>query len=267
VKRLIALALCATLATAAAASAAHVSVPTKKPGALTVAFGDSATGFAAYTLRGNKAEHPRGYEADLARAVAKQLGLKTVNFIYTPWTALFAPGTKRFDVSFQEATITPQRAKTITFSTPYLDSNQGVLISHRAKKPHSIADVKKLQTCAQVDTTGLDWIKTRLHPNKAPLQYQSTAAAFTAVQVNRCDAFIMDVPIVLLQYKTNSSAYGGIVGQVVTNEKYGAVFQKGSKLAKPFDAALAKLQKNGTIAKLRKKWFNVADFKSIPVFH
>ena len=260
---LVLLALCAILATAAAASAAPASAPTKKPGELTVAFGDSAVGFAQYTLRGNKVDHPRGYEVDLAKAIAKQLGIAKINWVYTPWTGLFAPGTKKFDISFQEATITPQRQKTVTFSTSYLNANQGVLISKKAKAPHSLADLKKMQTCAQVDTTGLDWIKTRLHPDKAPLQYQATAAAFTAVQVNRCDALILDVPIVALQKKTQPGAYGPVAGQVVTHEQYGAVMQKGSKLRSAVDKAITKLTKNGTIGKLQKKWFNL-NFASIP---
>jgi polar amino acid transport system substrate-binding protein len=264
VKNLLVLAaLCAMLATAAAASAAPASAPTKKPGVLTVAFGDSAVGFAQYTLRGNKVDHPRGYEVDLAKAIAKQLGIAKINWVYTPWTGLFAPGTKKFDISFQEATITPQRQRTVTFSTSYLNANQGVLISKKAKAPHSLADLKKMQTCAQVDTTGLDWIKTKLHPDKAPLQYQATAAAFTAVQVNRCDALILDVPIVALQKKTQPGAYGPVAGQVVTHEQYGAVMQKGSKLRSAVDKAITKLTKNGTIAKLQKKWFNL-NFSSIP---
>jgi polar amino acid transport system substrate-binding protein len=260
---LVLVALSAMLATAAAASAAPASAPTKKPGQLTVAFGDSAVGFAQYTLRGNKVDHPRGYEVDLAKAIAKQLGIAKINWVYTPWTGLFAPGTKKFDISFQEATITPQRQRTVTFSTSYLNANQGVLISKKAKAPHSLADLKKMQTCAQVDTTGLDWIKTKLHPDKAPLQYQATAAAFTAVQVNRCDALILDVPIVALQKKTQPGAYGPVAGQVVTHEQYGAVMQKGSKLRSAVDKAITKLTKNGTIAKLQKKWFNL-NFSSIP---
>ena len=64
-------ALAAILTTAAASSAATSSPPTKKSGLLTVAFGDSAVGFANYTLRGNKVENPRGYEVDLAKAIAK----------------------------------------------------------------------------------------------------------------------------------------------------------------------------------------------------
>ncbi len=260
---LVLVALAAMLTMAATASAAPAKPPTKKPGVLTVAFGDAAVGFASYTLRGNNVQNPRGYEVDLAKAIAKQLGIPKINWIYTPWTGLFAPGTKKFDVSFQEATITAERRKTVAFSTSYLNANQGVLISHKAKAPHSVADLKKLQTCAQVDTTGLDWIKTKLHPNKSPLQYQTTAAAFTAVQVNRCDALILDVPIVALQKKSKPGAYGPVAGQIVTHEQYGAVMQKGSKLKPSVDRALATLTKNGTVAKLQKKWFNL-NFAVIP---
>jgi ABC-type amino acid transport substrate-binding protein len=42
------------------------------------------------------------------------------------------------------------------------------------------------------------------------------------------------------------------------------VLQKHSKLTKPVDAAIAKLWKNGTIAKLQKKWFAI-DFAKVPV--
>ena len=76
--------------------------------------------------------------------------------MYTPWAKLFAPGHKSFDISFQEATITAQRKKTVDFTSSYFDANQGVLLSKKAAVPHSLADLKKLQTCAQTDTTGLD---------------------------------------------------------------------------------------------------------------
>ena len=262
-KRVVFLLLAVALAASATAAARTASAPTKKPGVLTVAFGDSAVGFASYTLRGSTISSPRGYEVDIAKAVAAKLHLKT-KWVYTPWAGLFAPGTKKFDVSFQEATITAARKKTVTFSSPYLDSNQGVLLSKKAKVPHSISDLKKLKTCAQTGTTGLDWINGKLHPNTAPQIYQSTAAAFTAVQIGKCDALILDVPIVLLQKKSKPSAYGNVGAQIVTNEKYGAVFQKGSALTSMFNKTLAQLKANGTIKKLQQKWFRI-DTASIPV--
>ncbi len=176
---------------------------------------------------------------------------------------LFAPGTKKFDISFQEATITAQRKRTVDFTTSYLNANQGVLISKQTTPPKSIADVKKLQTCAQTNTTGLDWINTQLHPVKKPLSYPTTTAAFQAVSLNQCQALILDVPIVALQKKAEPGKFGAVAGQIVTREQYGGVLQKGSKLTPVVDNVIKQLTTNGTIAKLQKKWFNL-NFAAIP---
>ncbi|HEY0417738.1 MAG TPA: ABC transporter substrate-binding protein [Gaiellaceae bacterium] len=263
-KRLVALAAIAALAVsfAAVAAARTTSGPTMKAGVLTVAFGDSAVNFAAGTVHGNTYVSPRGYEVDIATAVAKGLGLKP-KFVYSPWAKLFAPGHKSFDISFQEATVTAARAKTVDFTRSYFDANQGVLLSKKAKVPHSIADLKSMQTCAQTDTTGLTWIQQKLHPAKAPLVYQATAAAFLAVQIGKCESFIMDTPIVASEKKAHPTAYGSVAGQIVTHEQYGAVLQKGSQLTALVNAQINKLWKNGTIAKLQKKWFNI-DFTKVP---
>jgi polar amino acid transport system substrate-binding protein len=185
-------------------------------------------------------------------------------WMYSPWNSLFAPGTKKFDISFQEATITAQRKRTVDFTASYLNANQGVLISKQTTPPKSLADLKKLQLCAQTNTTGLDWINNQLHPDKKPQTFPATAAAYQAVQINRCQALILDVPLVSLQKKQKPSAYGPVAGQVVTHEVYGAVLQKGSKLTPVVDGVIKKLIANGTVGTLQKKWFNL-NFAKIPV--
>jgi polar amino acid transport system substrate-binding protein len=256
-------AVLAALVAVPAASARPASPPTLKSGELVVAFGDPAVGFASGTVRGSTITNPRGYEVDLASAIAKGLGLKPA-WMYAPWNGLFLPGTKKFDISFQEATITAQRKRTVDFTSTYLNANQGVLISKQTTPPKSIADLKKLQTCAQTNTTGLDWINTKLHPSKRPLTYPTTTAAFQAVQLNQCQAMVLDVPIVALERKSNPSKFGPVAGQIVTHEQYGAVLQKGSALLPFVNAQIKKLTANGTVAKLQKKWFNIS-FASIPV--
>ncbi|HET7573245.1 MAG TPA: ABC transporter substrate-binding protein [Gaiellaceae bacterium] len=262
-KRLLGVLALAALVVVPAATAKRSAPHTLKPGKLIVAFGDPAPSFAVGKVRGSKVSNPKGYEVDLAKAIAKQLHLKPV-WMYTAWTGLFAPGTKKFDISFQEATITAQRKKTVDFTSSYLNANQGVLLSKTAKTPHSLADLRKMQTCAQNDTTGLQYITDQLKPQKKPLTYPTTTAAYQAVSVGQCQAFILDVPLVLLQKKQTPARFGAVAGQIVTHEQYGAVLQKGSKLTATVNGALKKLTKNGTIAKLQKKWFNV-NFAAIPV--
>jgi polar amino acid transport system substrate-binding protein len=256
------LAVAAALIAVSAAGARTSAPPTIESGKLTVAFGDPTPGFAVGTVRGTKVTNPRGYEVDLASAVAKKMGLTPV-WVYAAWTSLFAPGTKKFDIAFEEATITAQRKKTVDFTSSYLNANQGVLLSKQASVPTSIADLKDMQTCAQANTTGLDWINSRLKPSSRPLTFPTTTAAYQAVQIGRCDAFILDVPLVSLEKKQRPTKYGPVAGQIVTHEQYGAVLQKGSPLTKQVNSVLKTLTSNGTVGKLQKKWFSI-DFSKVP---
>ena len=156
-KRLVALVAVATLAVslAAVAAARTSSPPTMHPGQLVVGFGDPAVNFANGKIRGSNYLNPKGYEVDLAAAIAKDLGLKPT-YVYTPWAKLFAPGHKSFDISFQEATITAQRKTHRRLHDGVLRREPGHAALEEGEDPHSLADLKELQTCAQTDTTGLD---------------------------------------------------------------------------------------------------------------
>jgi polar amino acid transport system substrate-binding protein len=263
VKRFLPVLAVLALVAVPAATARTSAPPTLQSGKLIVAYGDPNPGFVNGSVRGSKFLNPKGYEVDLAKAIAQKLGL-TPAWVYTPWTGLFAPGTKKFDVSFQEATITSQRKKTVDFSATYLNANQGVLLSKQAPTPHSIADLKKLQTCAQSGTTGLDWISNHLKPSKKPLVYPTTTALYQSAQLNRCQAVILDVPLVFLEAKSKPGAFGAVAGQIITHEQYGAVLQKGSKLTPVLNGVMKKLTKDGTVGRLQKKWFDI-DFSKVPV--
>jgi polar amino acid transport system substrate-binding protein len=254
-KALVLAALAGLAATTAAAFAAGSAVPTKTPGTLTVGFDVPAVGFWNGRVTGTTIRNPTGFEAGLAVAIAKQLGLKKIVYKRAPFGTLFSPASKPFDYAMEEATITAARAKVVSFSTPYFNANQGVLIRKGLAKPTSIAALKNLQLCAQADTTGLAYIQHTIRPKKKPLVYSaSSTAAFDAVESKKCDALILDVPIVAAQSKKKPGAYGGVAGQIVTNEHYGAVMEKGSKLKPSLDRAIKALTADGTIKRLVRKW-------------
>lgn len=243
------------------------SPPTLTPGKLVVGFDVPAPAFWNGQLSGSTLKNPSGFEYGLALDVAKQLGISksNVTFKRAPFATILLAGKKPYDFAMEETTITAQRAKVVGFSSPYFDANQGVLIGKGVKKPTSIADLKSLQTCAQANTTGLDWILHQLRPAKRPLVYSaSSSAAFDAVQHGSCQALILDVPIIEAQSQKQPGAYGGVVGEIDTHEGYGAVFQKNSPLIPYVSRAIDKLKANGTIAKLTKQWFGY-DPSKIPV--
>ena len=264
-KRLLAATVLVALVAVPAATARPAAAPTLKPGQLTVGLNPPAVGFQVGTLRGNNVISPTGFEVDLAKDIAAKLGIPAskISWVNIPFTTLFRPGTKPFDFAFEESTITPQRAHAVDFSAPYFVANQGVLVKKGGSVPHSLAQLKQMTLCAQSTTTGLDYVQHKLNAPHIQI-YNTTAAAFAAVQVGRCDAFVMDVPIIASQKKTKPSAYGPIAGQIVTNEKYGAVLSKGSKLTPYVSKAIKQLTSSGTIAKLQKKWFAI-DVAKIPI--
>jgi polar amino acid transport system substrate-binding protein len=248
-------ALVVALAATTTAVAGSASVPTKKAGKLIVGFDVPAPSFWNGRVSGTTIHNPTGFEAALAQAIAKQFKIKTIQYLRAPFGGLFSPAAKPYDFALEEVTITAQRAKVVGFSTGYFNANQGVLIRKGLKKPRSLADLKKLQLCAQTPTTGLAWIQHTLRPKKPPQVYSaSSSAAFDAVESGKCDALILDVPIVAAQAKKKPNAYGGVVGQIDTHEFYGAVLDKGSKLIPDLNKAIHTLKANGTINKLVKKW-------------
>jgi polar amino acid transport system substrate-binding protein len=201
-------------------------------------------------------DHPKGFEVDLADAIARQVGVPTVKWTNVPFSGLFSPAPKNFDFAINEITITPQRARVVDFSVPYFNANQGFLINKGgpAEGVKSIADMKDLQFGFQATTTGGDYIMNTIKPGKQPREYSTLGAASKALANGQIDAFVMDVAIgaqVVKQFPQDIA----LTGQFQTGEKYGLLFQKGNPLRRQVDQAIRKLQADGTIKRLQGKWF------------
>jgi polar amino acid transport system substrate-binding protein len=260
-KRLAVAALVVTLAAATAASALARPTgggpPTKEPGKLIVGFDLPAPAFWNGQPSGDTITHPTGLEVDLAKAIAAKLGLKQVEYLRAPFTALFTKGPKAFDIAFEEATIRPARERNVDFTIPYFDANQGVLLAKGVAVPKSQDDLKNLQLCSQATTTGLAYIERQIRPEKRPLAFQTLSAAFQAVAIGRCQAIVMDVPLVASEKKQRPTRYGEVAGQIFTHEQYGGVMESGSPLRPAVNKAIAELKASGFIARSARKWLGV----------
>jgi polar amino acid transport system substrate-binding protein len=244
----------------------------KTPGQLTVGLSMPSPGFQNVTPlpSGNNVlparSIPKGQEIDMVKAIAKQLGLKKIVYIQNNFQNMYLPGPKKWDIGLAEMTITAERKKNIDFSVSYLNANQGVMVRKGLSPlPKSLADLKNIVLCAQIGTTGAAYIKDRVQPKKKALYPQTTTIMYQQLKSKRCDAALYDAPILGAQRFQEPKAYGPIVGQIVTNEQYGAAFQKGSKLRPAVNKAIKKLLANGTIGKETKKWLTF-DAAKLPIF-
>src|ERR1700712_5533983 len=178
------------MATTAGAKS-HAAPPTIKADTLIVGLTPPAVGFQVGTPKGTKVINPKGMEVELAKDIAKKLGLSKIEWYnQSSFPKSYAPGPKPYDMYFGQETITPERQKNVSFSYPYIEADQGVLVRKGLSPlPKSIADLRDITLCAQAGTTGATYIKTKIKPKKA-LYPSSTSIMFQQVLAKQCDASV-----------------------------------------------------------------------------
>jgi polar amino acid transport system substrate-binding protein len=255
VKLLVLAATAAALATAAGASNDRgAALPTKVPGTLTVGVDIGTLGLAEGEILNGKLVSGSGFEVDLAQALARKLGVK-LKIVDVPFAQVVTPGSKPFDVSIAHVTITADRAKSVDFSAPYFVVDKGVLVAPGIAPPTTLAELRKLRVCVQAATTSLDYVRNELKPRLAPAIFPSPIDELRALTDGYCQAMVADLEILVAATREQPGLYGTIAGQIVTHERYGAVFQKGSKLRAPVGAAMQSLARDGVVTRLATKWF------------
>jgi polar amino acid transport system substrate-binding protein len=252
------LALAATaavlVASAGGSTGRRDALPTRLPGTLTVAVDIGTIGLAEGAIVNGAVVRASGFEIDLARALAGKLGVK-LRIVDVPFARVVTPGSKPFDVSISHVTITVKRAKSVDFSAPYFVVNKGVLVAPGVAPPVTLKELRRLRVCAQSATTSIEYVRTKLRPRLASRSFPSPIDALRALSDGFCQAMIADLEILVAAKRDQPDLYGPIAGQIVTNERYGAVFEKGSGLRAPVNSALQSLARTGVITRLATRRF------------
>lgn len=197
-----------------------------------------------------------GFDIDLMRDIAKRLNLK-MQVKDTDFTGLqsgAALNARQCDVAASAMTITPQRAKHLTFSDPYYDSAQSLMVPTDSSV-QSLADLAGKKIGVQADTTGEAYAREHAPASAKIIAYPSDAEEFAAIQAGNVDALLQDLPVNLKHTQTNPSYQ--IVATYKTGEQYGFAFRKsGSEaLVKKVNATLKTLRSNGTYRTLFNRYF------------
>lgn len=237
-----------------------ISLKPVKSGTLTVETTLPAQGWWNGTTPGSIKD---GYEYCLAADLANLAGLKSVTIKNVSFDQLVAGRTNTFDLALAEISITPERAKVVDFSTPYFDSNIGVLVR---KNSGVTQDNITSKTCAAyTGTTSVPFIQdklkchTKIYPNSQTL-YQGLLSG-------QVDADFLDTAIVLAEAKATGKLE--VVGQYKTGEKYGAIYPKGSANETALNKGLQSLIADGTTNQLSKTYLGPAfggDPSSVPIW-
>ena len=198
-----------------------------------------------------------GFDIDMIQAVAKAAGFEAV-VKNTAWDGIFTGlAAGDFDAVVSSVTITPERARTLGFSSPYLDAGQVIIVNKDLSGPSVLNQFSGKKVGAQIGTTGaLEVVK---YKNITLKSYDEAGLAVEDLYVGRIDAVVLDSPTarnyVLRndRYKTRLK----IVGKPFTDEHYGIAVKKGNqKVLELINRGLDSIKKDGTLARLAHKWLD-----------
>lgn len=157
----------------------------------------------------DKAGQPDGYDVDLAKELAKDMGVKLEMVDTTSANRIPNLQTNKVDVVFCNFTRNLERAKEIGFTAPYVVASEAMLV----RKNSGIQSAKDMsgKTIATVKgSTNGDEVRSMGIPVKIQ-EYDSSQAAILAVKQGQADAMIEDNNFLAYQAKLDPSL-------TVTNE-------------------------------------------------
>jgi cystine transport system substrate-binding protein len=106
-----------------------------------------------WTYHDEKTGELTGLEVDIAKLIAEGLGVEPV-FQEAPWDALLAGvDAGRFDIICNGVGYTEERAKSYSFTTPYVYSNKVLVVAENNEEIRTVDDLKGKKTANSASST------------------------------------------------------------------------------------------------------------------
>ncbi len=206
-----------------------------------------------------------GWEYDAVAEMCRRLNCE-VEWQNTSWDAMIpAIAAGQYDVGMDGITITDERKQQVDFSEPYMTSQQFMLVRADEDKfdtKEAFAANADLLVGSQAGTSGFYTAVYDIldgdEANPRIKLYENFGASVQALLAG-------DVDMVLVDAASGRGYIGAnpdklkIVGDAIKSEEFGFIFQQGSDLVEPFNAAIASMKEDGFTSYLDNKWFFLYD--------
>ena len=197
-----------------------------------------------------------GFDYDLVAAMGGLLGVD-VTFRTTAFDGIIgALVAGDCDMIASAMTITEERAEQVSFTEPYFDADQSLLVlTENAETYASLEDLAGKTIGVQSGTTGADYANENLPEGATVKEYQTGDEMFPALISGDIDAALQDLPV--NAYRATTAPDQFVVTETfTTGEQYGfAVAPDSTALLDVLDAALAEIRDDGTYDETYALWF------------
>ena len=198
-----------------------------------------------------------GYDIDLAKEVAKRMGVK---FKAQPidWDAKeMELETGKIDCIWNGFTITEDRKKVLSMTFAYLDNEQ-VLVVRKNGSIKTLDDMRGRVVGFQSGSSAQEAIDENPEFKKSLadiISFKENITALNDLKVGGVDGVVMD-SVVANYSLTQTGEPFEIVANSLANEEYGIGFRKKEpELRDEVERILKEMTADGTVAKISTKWF------------
>ena len=205
-----------------------------------------------------------GFDIDLAKMMAKAMGVKFVA-VNTAWDGIIpALLTEKLDIIIAGMTITQERNLKVSFADPYIIVGQTVILSGKHKdtvKSYKDLNDPKYTITSKLGTTGEMAVK-RLMPKAKYKSFEDATEAALEVAGGRADAFIYDLPTcAAFQARQGENAKTVFLDEPFTFEPLAFAIRKGDPdFLNWLNNFLRQIKHHGRYDKMYNKWMRGADW-------
>ena len=198
-----------------------------------------------------------GFDIELATEIAKRLG-KKIEFVPTAWSAIFTGlSSGKYDCIISSLSITEDRKKTITYTRPYIENSQVMVVQIDNNDIKSEKDLGGKIVAVQMGTTSDDscqeFMKTT--PFKDYKQYEAMTEALNELKIGRVDALACDL-VVAKYFVARDKESFKIVPTTLPLEPIAVGFRKENQAeADKVDKVIEEIMNDGTLKAISEKWF------------
>ena len=210
------------------------------------------TDFAPMDYRDDNGEWT-GFDAELARMVASQLGLEC-EFIEIDWdNKILELESKSIDCVWNGMTLTDEVLNAMECTDPYLVNAQVVVM--KSDKVADYADVDAMKDLAVAVESGSAGDETATNNGFTNVtKVTAQADALMEVASGTADACIIDLTMAKAMTGDGTSYADLSIAAEMDREEYGIGFRKGSDMAQKVNAIIASLKDDGTLQALADKY-------------
>ena len=229
----------------------------KEKGQLIIGLDDT---FAPMGFKDDKGEIV-GFDIDLAKEVAKRIGVEAV-FKPSEWSGIvFELKSKNIDVVWNGMTITEDRNKEIGFSNPYMNNNQ-IIVTLSGSTLNNKADLNGKIIGLQLGSSSFNAVSADEISKsfKEIKKYDTNVEALMDLEAGRIEAVVLD-EIVARYYiaqkekDTNKDLFKVLDGDFGTEEYGVGIRQEDKDLKDEIDRIIDEMKKDGSYDAIYEKWF------------